>query len=75
MRFLAQGKFGRIAPFHEPRKYGFQERRGRPELLVETVLHETGERVVEAVGKRERSAAVTFRGAGAFADVREKLLG
>ena len=73
LRFLAQGKLGRIAPFHEAREHRLHERRGRSELLVEAVLHETGERVVEAVREGEGSPAVAFRGAGAVADVREKL--
>ncbi len=46
-----------------------------PSCSVEPVLHETGERVVEAVRKGEGSAAVTFRGAGTVAHMREKLRG
>ncbi len=71
--FSRKRKLGRIAPFHEAREHCLHEGRGRSELFCEAVLHETGERVVEAVREGQRSPAVTVRGAGTVADMREKL--
>ncbi len=71
--FSRKRKLGRIAPFHEAREHCLHEGRGRSELFVEAVLHEAGERVVEAVRKGQGSPTVTLRGAGTVANMREKL--
>ena len=73
--FLGQRELGWIATLHEPRKHLFQNDRARPQFLVETVLDETGNRVVKTVREGEGSAAISLRAAVACAHVREKFLG
>ena len=51
-----------------------QERGARSELFVETILDETGDRIIKTVRKGERGAAVAVRAAVAVADVFEKFL-
>ena len=64
-----------ILSLHEPRKHLSQQRRGRPEIFGETILNETGERVVETVGKKQRRSALAVDGAIARANLFEKICG
>ena len=73
--FLGQRELGWIATLHEPRKHLFQNDCARPQFLVETVLDETGNRVVKTVREGEGSPATSSRAAVACAYVFEKFLG
>ncbi len=73
-RFFAQGELGRVAPFHEARKHRFEQRRGRSQAFGKSVLDEAGERIVKTVRQGQRRASFAVGGAGAFADMLEKLL-
>ena len=74
-RFFAQREFRRILSLHEPRKHLSQQRRGRPKIFGETILNETGERVVKTVGKEQRRSALAVDGAIAGANLFEKIRG
>src|SRR5207247_10538380 len=71
-RFFREPEFVRIASFHKTRKHFFQQCGARPELFVEMVFDETGDRIVEAVRQGEGSSTVTSRAAIAAANVFEK---
>src|SRR5207249_1592859 len=71
-RFFREREFGWIASFHKTRKHFFQQCGARPELFVEMVFDETGDRIVEAVRQGEGSSTGTSRAAIAAANVFEK---
>src|SRR5207245_5265528 len=70
-RFFREREFRRIASFHKTRKHFFQQRGARPELFVEMVSDETGDRIIEAVRQGEGSSTMTSRAAIAAANVFE----
>jgi hypothetical protein len=70
--FFFESEFSRGAAFHEPRKHFLQQGCARPELFIEAILDETGNRIIKTVGKEQRGAAVAVRAAVALAHAFEK---